>query len=1077
MSRTQRLAEPENFGKYQLIARLAHGRMGDVYKAKSHGLEGFERILVIKTIQPGLAAIPGFVDIVVEEAQKAVALSHSNVAQVIDLGREEQGNRVYIATEFINGLDLVRAIKIATRANTPFPLELLIFIGSEIAQGLDHAHRRKDFNFNPLNLLHRDLTPQSIMLGQDGAVKITDFGVSRAMELAPPVNDHERRRRALYAAPELLRGEQHTPRSDLFSLGLILYELLTGSHPYVVAGEDADTTIARAAAAQIPQLTNVSSIPRPLAQVVDALLVPDPNGRTSSAGQVYEELVGYIFGNNLSADARMLGLLVQELRKEEVRLFPESVSKEVGLDEISMSELKIPDAAKSLYGEEEETNHLQRISEATSAALPRQKLDHAIHGDDHGASPLPGSLEDYFRAARAGRGKTVLLYGSPGAGKDYLPDRLVDALGTRGNTLARAVQATPDDAMRPFGVLGDALVQLLREHLPPQTDPYKGAIDALSRMTSSQAAIQTLSGVWGLAPAPRIGAEQRRLALVEAWTQLLDTLCRVSAVVLIIDQIEHLDPVSMEVLRALIPIVGARPAMLVLATEQGERMRQSLDTGNAEHLGAAKIIGPEPPRVRDLGDLDPDQREVLALLAILQRPMPQAELSQLLGLPSDRVMAAIKTLVGRGAVRVPSTGMFFAGMPELGMWAEQTFGKRGVQQRAALLARATRARLAHHKIDRLTPTLIRLYAASGDRRRLLSAGGAYVAWLHSEGWLHSAMSCYRRLAELIGSESLGVPQEQVSYLLARAELALELSMIEECRASLAPITALAERARHDRGLIRGQLLLGQMELHNDDVDAAHRHFTRAIEAARNLRDPDLLARSMTAFAGWHERFGDTRRGQQMVEGALNLIGRTAGTRLDPVTRAITLSRAVNVLCTRGMSRYAQRSADDLAQLAASTKLTAVECRSALANARILATTQRRPEAITTLLAAIESAHAHGLTAMRIELMRQLVTVSLDQGDLQTTYKLAGDLAALAGAHSDTYSQQRAQDMQALSACLMGQDVTNALGHLQYSLQRATSRNVPKDIWRCHASLDRAMTALGRHDEAAAHRAHAARLSA
>jgi hypothetical protein len=689
--------------------------------------------------------------------------------------------------------------------------------------------------------------------------------------------------------------------------------------------------------------------------------------------------------------------------------------------------------------------------------------------------PLPGALEDYFRAARAGRGKTVLLYGAPGAGKDYLPDRLVDALGTRGNTLARAVQATQDDALRPFGVMGDAIVQLIREQLPPQSDPYRGALDVLSRLTQAPDALATLAGIWGLAPAPRLGAEQRRAALVDLWTQLLELLCRRAAVVLILDQIEHIDPVSMDVLRALVPVVGQRPAMLVLATEQGERMRQSLDTGNQEHLGSAKIVGPEPPRIRELGDLDADQREVLALLALLQRPMPQAELSQLLGLAPDRVMTAIKALVTRGAVRVPSTGMFLAGMAELGLWAEQTFGRRGVQQRASLLARATRARVVGHKVDRLTPTLIRLYAVSGDRRRLLASGAAYVAWLQQEGWLHSAMSCYRRLAELIGSESLGVPQEQVSYLLARAELALELAMIEECRASLAPINALAERARHDRGLIRGQLLLGQMELHNDDVDAARRHFTRALEGARDLRDPALLASAMTAFASWHDRFGDARSGQRMIEGALNLMVRHSGTRLDPVLRAITLNRAVNVFCTRGMTRYARRYAEELGQLATDTGLPAVECRAAWASARIHAAEHRLPEAIQLVRSAVDAARAHGLISMRIELMRQLATFCLDANQLDATYTLAGELAQLASAHADTYSQQRAQDIQALAACLKGQDTQNALAHLQCSLQRAISRNVPKDLWRCHSFIDRALTAMGRHQEALSHRQIAAQL--
>ena len=157
MSRTERLAQPEQFGKYHLIARLAHGRMGDVYKAKSHGVEGFERILVVKTIHAGLAAVPGFLDVVVEEAQRAVILSHANVAQVLNLGQEDAQNRAFLATEYVNGLDLQRAMSIAAQSQTPWPFELSVFIAAEIAKGLDYAHSRKDYNFNLLNLMHRDL--------------------------------------------------------------------------------------------------------------------------------------------------------------------------------------------------------------------------------------------------------------------------------------------------------------------------------------------------------------------------------------------------------------------------------------------------------------------------------------------------------------------------------------------------------------------------------------------------------------------------------------------------------------------------------------------------------------------------------------------------------------------------------------------------------------------------------------------------------------------------------------------------------------------------------------------------------
>ncbi|MEC9400157.1 MAG: protein kinase, partial [Myxococcota bacterium] len=191
MSRTERLAEPEQFGKYQLVARLAHGRMGDVYKAKVHGVEGFERILVVKTIHTGYAAVPGFLDIVVEEAQRAVLLSHANVAQVLNLGQEDEQQRAFLATEYVNGLDLERAMQIAREASTPWPMEISVFIAAEIANGLDYAHRRKDYNFNRLNIMHRDLSPTNVMLSNDGDVKVSDFGISRAMTLIPPNDDNE----------------------------------------------------------------------------------------------------------------------------------------------------------------------------------------------------------------------------------------------------------------------------------------------------------------------------------------------------------------------------------------------------------------------------------------------------------------------------------------------------------------------------------------------------------------------------------------------------------------------------------------------------------------------------------------------------------------------------------------------------------------------------------------------------------------------------------------------------------------------------------------------------------------------
>lgn len=218
MSRTERLAQPRQFGKYELVARLASGPMGDVYKAKSHGLEGFEKILVVKVIHPGLASNPQFLDTLVAETQKITQLAHANIGQIFDLGREEDTGQFYIAGEYIAGFDLGRTLELRRMVAEPQPIEISVFIASEIAKALDYAHRRKDFNFNNLNLVHRHLVPQNILLSFDGEVKVTDFGISAARAYGTIGGGNELRD-LMYSAPEVARGEQKTQQSDIFSSG------------------------------------------------------------------------------------------------------------------------------------------------------------------------------------------------------------------------------------------------------------------------------------------------------------------------------------------------------------------------------------------------------------------------------------------------------------------------------------------------------------------------------------------------------------------------------------------------------------------------------------------------------------------------------------------------------------------------------------------------------------------------------------------------------------------------------------------------------------------------------------------
>ncbi len=1073
MGRTERLAQPQDFGKYQLIARLAHGRMGDVYKAKSHGVEGFEKILVVKVLQPGFVGVPSFVDTVIDEAKRAVALSHANVVQVYDLGRTDDNDQFYIATEFVNGFDLARAMRLADRSGQEWPQDLSIFIASEVAKGLDYAHRRKDFNFNSLNILHRDLSPTNVMISYDGEVKITDFGISKAMELVPTIDDDDTRRRLLYTAPEVIRGGEHTRQSDIFSLGLVLYEMLAGSHPWAhLAGEE---LAERARSGQVPPITEHVQLARQLQQIVESMLVPDPAGRATSAGQIYEELIGFLFGNNLRADSRSLGHLVQELRRQEQRIAPGEATQEVGLDEISITELTGVLTESSIVesfveGGAEVGPAIPEVSSPTHSDLPSAKIQQMLsdrHGDD--SPPLPGALREHFLSARAGNGKAVLVSGQFGSGREYLSDRLVDVLGWRGNTQAFGIQTTDDDVYRPFGVLSDLILRCLHETVAGTTDHRRAALQVLAQLSGvSERAVETLGALWGMRQMPRLGYEQRRTDFASLFLALLRDFCRTGPVVLVIDRVERIDGLTMDVLRDVVAEIGTMPVMLVMITRTDELMRSAFDVGQPEDLEAIRVVGGSAPELGILREISEDAANILMVLTVSGQPMSQADLSQVLSLPGDRLMNALRELSDTGAVRLPRTGVFLAGLSELNVWVEQRFERAAIEQAARAVARYYKHRVVRGDIDRLTPTLLRLHALAGDRRRMLTLAEAYSRWLERDGWLGIALDFFRHVADLLAQFSLGSPQSRIGYILSRAELALELSRLDDARASLEPIAALTETMRNERGLVRGQLLFGQMAMQQDDLDDARTYFRRAANAARGLNDPDLLARSLLALAGWCERYGDTLQSKRHLEGAMNLYNRWGTYRMDLRSRSVMLQRAIHMWADRGMLQRAERLSQDLDRLAEVTELAPVECRALWARAKVLSTRGQHHDALAVLDEAVTNAECYGLTALRIELVREKAATALDAGEYQVAIEVSRHLIALAGHHEDLYSQQRARDLDATASCVIGENPEAALDHLLTSLERALARAVPRDIYLSHLNLERAYRALGQEARADEH---------
>ena len=274
---------PVTFGKYRLLERLAQGGMAEVFKAKSLGVEGFEKVLVVKRLLPALAVDPEFVEMFVNEAKIAVSLSHANVVQVFDVGQVE--GSYFIAMEYVDGLDLATLLSRGSRRQKSLPAALAVYIAGEVAKALDYAHRRRAADQELLQIVHRDVSPQNILLSREGEVKLADFGMARAW--------HEAKRPALgkyaYMSPEQASGEPVDGRSDLFSLGVILYECLSGVQPF--ESRSKAETLARVRSCDYTRLRRAAPhVSRALSDAVDRALAKHPEDRHLNAGRFFEAL-------------------------------------------------------------------------------------------------------------------------------------------------------------------------------------------------------------------------------------------------------------------------------------------------------------------------------------------------------------------------------------------------------------------------------------------------------------------------------------------------------------------------------------------------------------------------------------------------------------------------------------------------------------------------------------------------------------------------------------------------------------------------------------------------------------------
>ncbi len=301
----------ETYGRYQLVKKLATGGMAQIYLARQLGLEGFEKLMVVKRILPHLAENEDFITMFLDEARIAARLNHPNIVQIFDLGSQDE--TFFIAMEYIHGEDVRRLWKQSERVNHMLPVPLICRIVIEAATGLDYAHKRTDPRGGPLNIVHRDISPQNILVSFEGGVKVVDFGIAKAADQATVTRSGVLKGKYSYMSPEQAAGaRQIDHRTDIFALGVVMYELLTGTRLFK-RGTDIQTLNAVSECKVLPPSEVNPRVPKAVDAIVLKALTKERNDRYGEARLFGSALEDWLLAEKIPSSSAHLASFMQEI--------------------------------------------------------------------------------------------------------------------------------------------------------------------------------------------------------------------------------------------------------------------------------------------------------------------------------------------------------------------------------------------------------------------------------------------------------------------------------------------------------------------------------------------------------------------------------------------------------------------------------------------------------------------------------------------------------------------------------------------------------------------------------------------
>ena len=371
----------QTFGKYQILEKIASGTTAEIYKARMEGIGGFSRSFAIKRIRPELSRNRDYIELLVDEAKVAGLLSHANIVQILDLG--EVDGLYFLAMEFVDGRDMGSVLGRCKDKGITLPVPHAVFALIEMLKGLEYAHQRQIMRGNrpvPLNVIHRDISPSNVLVSFQGEVKLTDFGIARANVKAMATVPGVVRGRFDYMSPEQASGRDIDQRSDIFSAGTLLYEMVCGIHPFRKPG-DVDTLDAIKHCRYEPPSFANPDVPYGLEIILDQAMARDPEERFHSSTAFKEALsnffhdAGFIFTHSTLA-AFLKGLFPEVGRKRRAVAAP---------DDDATRPLEPGDLDGFLDQEEEDP---ETEMDAT-AVLSRGQFDHELEEEDRPTTVPP----------------------------------------------------------------------------------------------------------------------------------------------------------------------------------------------------------------------------------------------------------------------------------------------------------------------------------------------------------------------------------------------------------------------------------------------------------------------------------------------------------------------------------------------------------------------------------------------------------------------------------------------------------------------------------------------------------------